>query len=253
MAVNVWTEQELLIAMNLYTRLAFGQFHGRHPEIIRVAHLLGRSPGALAMKLCNFASLDPAHRERGVSGLKNASRGDREIWARFEDNWTSMALLSEKAFDQLTAPEQTHEVHEPEGDYTGESVLTEVSRRVGQGFFRRAVLTAYQTECCITGNPIGSLLNASHIKPWTVDKKNRLNPRNGLCLAKTQDAAFDRGLITLDEDLRVVLSKAIADHFSIQTVQDNFKRYEGQAIQTPHRFAPAEQFLEYHRENVYVA
>lgn len=61
---------------------------------------------------------------------------------------------------------------------------------------------------------------------------------NRLCLAKTQDAAFDRHLITLDEDLRVVLSKSIRDHFTPEPVRANFQPYEGKRINPPHRFLP---------------
>ncbi|WP_269542915.1 HNH endonuclease [Cerasicoccus fimbriatus] len=253
MPANTWTKPQLLVAMNLYTRLPFGLFHARQPEIVRVAELMGRSPGALAMKLCNLASLDPAHQARGVSGLSNASRGDREMWARFEQDWTGMALQSEEAFAALATEEAANSVREQASDFTGVTVASEVQRRVGQQFFRRAVLTAYDTQCCITGNPVGSLLTASHIQPWASAAQNRLNPRNGLCLAKTQDTAFDQGLITLDEDYRVVLSQALADHFSVQTIQDNFKRYEGQAIRKPSRFAPDPQFLAFHREQVFAA
>lgn len=74
-----WTDQELLVAMNLYCRLAFGQFHHKQADIVRVAEALGRTPSALSMKLCNLASLDPAHKERGVKGLANASSGDRKF------------------------------------------------------------------------------------------------------------------------------------------------------------------------------
>ncbi|WP_309386736.1 HNH endonuclease [Cerasicoccus frondis] len=253
MPTNIWTEPQLLVAMNLYTRLPFGLFHDRQPEIIRVAALIGRSPGALAMKLCNLASLDPAHQARGVSGLGNVSRGDREMWARFEQDWTTMALLSEEAFAALNADSPDDAVSEEDRDFTGTTVTSEIQRRIGQQFFRRAVLTAYDTQCCITGNPIRSLLNASHIRPWAAAEEHRLNPRNGLCLAKTQDAAFDQGLITLDEDYRIVLSQTLSDHFSVQTILDNFKRYEGQTIRLPQRFAPDPQFLAYHREQVFAA
>ena len=79
-----WSNQELLIAMNLYCRIPFGQFNHKQADIIRVAEAIGRTPSALSMKLCNLASLDQAHQERGVKGLANASRGDREIWSAFE-------------------------------------------------------------------------------------------------------------------------------------------------------------------------
>jgi len=81
-----------------------------------------------------------------------------------------------------------------------------------------------------------------------MDSTQRLNPRNGLCLAKTQDAAFDRHLITLDEDLRVVLSKSPRDHFSSEAVRVNFQPYEGQRIDLPHRFRPDPALLQRHRE-----
>ena len=57
------------------------------------------------------------------------------------------------------------------------------------------------------------LLVASHIKPWSDFPNDRLNPCNGLCLSSLHDAAFDFGLITLDEDLKVVLSKQLRRHF----------------------------------------
>ena len=55
-----WTRDELLVAFNLYCKTPFGRLHQRNPEIIRLASALGRTPSALAMKLVNFASLDPA-------------------------------------------------------------------------------------------------------------------------------------------------------------------------------------------------
>lgn len=76
-----------------------------------------------------------------------------------------------------------------------------------------------------------------------VESVETLNPRNGLSLAKTQDAAFDRHLITLDEDLRVVLSKSIRDHFTSESVRVNFQPYEGKQIDLPHRFTPEPALL----------
>lgn len=243
--------------MNLYTRLPFGKFHARQPEIIAVAEAIGRTPGALAMKLCNLASFDPAHRLRGVGGLKNTSRSDHAIWEQFERDWTSMALRSEQAYDEMVTPLPSNSPPDAADDnpdnYTGDTIPTTVERRVGQQFFRRAVLTAYQDRCCITGNPIPQLLTASHIQPWAAAANNRLNPRNGLCLAKTQDAAFDKGLITLDEAFKLVLSPCLRDHFDVPTIQDNFAQYSGKTINLPDRFAPEPRFLEYHRNEVYVS
>ncbi len=53
------------------------------------------------------------------------------------------------------------------------------------------------------------LLIASHIVPWSQDKQNRLNPSNGLCLSAIHDRAFDKGLITLTDDFKIVISEEL--------------------------------------------
>src|SRR5882672_8165978 len=75
-----WTRDELLIALNLYHKLNFGQFTSRNPVIMAVAKKLGRKPGGLSMKLCNLASFDPALKMRGINGLSGASKLDKLIW-----------------------------------------------------------------------------------------------------------------------------------------------------------------------------
>ena len=86
---KIWTRDELLAACNLYFTLPFGQMHSRNPTIIDMARALGRTPGSVAMKLVNFASLDPTHQARGVSGLKGTSRADCEVWKEFRSRWDS--------------------------------------------------------------------------------------------------------------------------------------------------------------------
>lgn len=245
-----WTREEVILAMNLYTRLNFGQFHGRNPEVIKLAGALERTPGSIALKLSNLASLDSFHQDRGVSGMGNASTMDRAVWTEFQNDWDSMGLLSEEMMQGLKVYPKLDDIGNEALFYSDSETEKKsiVAVRTKQQFFRRAVLTGYQSCCCITGNPIPELLTASHILPWSDYKKDRLNPSNGLCLAKTQDTAFDGHLITLDEDCRVVVSKSIKDHFAIETVRDNFEKYEGVKITMPERFLPDPQFLEIHRQ-----
>lgn len=251
-----WTADELILAMNVYGRLPFGQLDARTPLIISVAKQLGRTPGSVAMKLCNLASFDPQLQKRGVHGLRGASRLDREIWEKFHTNWEYYSAESEVRFNQLMSgtilpsdpadnPVEDDDLMVREGPTEKEA---SVHQRLGQQFFRRTVLVSYSNQCCITGMPIPALLAASHIVAWADNPKERLNPRNGLCLAKTQDAAFDRHLITLDEDYRLVLSKSIRDHFTSESVRVNFQSYEGKPIHLPHRFHPDSTFLAKHRQ-----
>ncbi|MBQ8516731.1 MAG: HNH endonuclease [Akkermansia sp.] len=129
----------------------------------------------------------------------------------------------------------------------GRDTIRQVRVRVNQYLFRKMVLDNYQHRCCVTGLSIPEVLRASHIKPWAEDEGSRLDPQNGLCLSATFDAAFDKYLISFDEDLRLIFSPALREYYS----QDAFKRiflpYEGKTIERPKCFLPSQRFLRTHR------
>lgn len=241
-----WTREELLVALGLYLQLPFGQLHQRNREIVRHSALLGRSPSALAMKLTNIASLDDSL-ER--SGLRNASKADREIWAELQADWSATADAIAEANQAIGATTSDDDEIEPIGH--GEDVIVETKVRRGQTLFRAAVVSAYQHRCCITGLADPRLLNASHIVPWRDDPANRLNPRNGLCLSVLHDRAFDRGLITFDSELRLVLSSQI-EFVNDSFVRASFTNYTGLRIAQPEKFAPRSDLIEYHREHIFL-
>jgi hypothetical protein len=115
-----------------------------------------------------------------------------------------------------------------------------------------SILNAYGVRCCISDITAPRLLVASHIKPWADFPDNRLDPRNGLCLSSLHDAAFDSGLITLDEAYRVVLSKRLKSYFPQPVLEQNFVPFEGRAIRLPDKLAePHLEFLAYHRDAVF--
>jgi putative restriction endonuclease len=264
---KAWTNDELMIAMNLYCKLPFGQLRHGNPLIIEVAQKLGRTPSSLSMKLCNLASLDPYHQARGIKGLSSTSRADREIWDEFNSDWERLGVESEeklllllgKAVEEVSTVNQLKSrirkqstVKMPANEPTGPTeTLTTAKARLGQRFFRQSVLASYNSRCCVTGNPIPELLVASHILPWGNYPEHRLNPRNGLCLAQTQDAAFDRGLITFDEDYRLVLGPYLMDFLPNEALERNFLAYEGKQIQMPDKFLPESDFMQKHREELF--
>ncbi len=78
--------------------------------------------------------------------------------------------------------------------------------RIGQQRFRKLVLDMWNHKCAITG--AGLFITASHIKPWSVsDNSERLDPFNGLALSPVYDKAFDAGLISFDDEGRILVSK----------------------------------------------
>lgn len=253
-----WSEDETKLALYLYFQLPFGQLHSGNPEIQKLASLLGRTNSSVAMKLCNFASLDPKIVESGRKGLQGASAQDRRIWTEFSQNWTGEIEKVERilTFDENLPDQDLPKLREDvsafrwdtiNGVSTKESI---VERRVGQGFFRRAVLANFENKCCITGISEPSLLNASHIVPWGVDVKNRHNPANGLCLSATFDRAFDRGLIALGEGHRVIVSRTLLTHANSQT-RECFERFHGNPIFHASRFDPDPNFLKWHRSEIF--
>lgn len=248
-----WTKEQAKLAFHLYCQLPFGKLHKGNPEIIRLAQAIGRTPSAVAMKLVNFASLDPAITSTGRRGLDGASNLDREIWAEFNADWDRLAVECEMLRRRIAPEPVADEVDElvaPE-DCTGETRRVVTEQRIKQNFFRRAVLSSYGGRCCISGLSEPRLLIASHIVPWSKDKQNRLNPCNGLCLSAIHDRAFDKGLITLSDDFKLIVSdelKRRSDAF----IKAVFLPMEGLTISLPERFMPTTKFVAWHRSELFV-
>jgi hypothetical protein len=254
MTNNRWTKEQLKLAFHLYCQLPFGKLHQRNPEIIKLANMIGRTPSAVAMKLVNFASLDPAITSTGRSGLGNASSMDRDVWEEFHADWETLAVECEmlrRNLDHTTPSEDEADEQLVPEDYSGETKKVITEQRIKQNFFRRAVLSSYHGRCCMSGLSESRLLIASHIVPWSKDKANRLNPSNGLCLSAIHDRAFDKGLITLTDDFKVVVSKELKrkkEPFIIEVLLP----LDGRTIEPPERFAPQMEFIAWHRKELFL-
>ena len=86
MEKRFWSREELLLAINLYLKLPFGKMHSRTLEVIHLANLMNRTPSSIAMRLVNFASVDPFHQNRGIKGLAGGKRQVEPIWQEFLAN-----------------------------------------------------------------------------------------------------------------------------------------------------------------------
>ena len=132
----------------------------------------------------------------------------------------------------------------------GKSKLKEVQVRQNQHVFRKMILSIYQGQCCLTGLPVQEVLRASHISAWASDTKNRMNPENGLCLSATYDAAFDRHLISFDEDYRLIFAPSLKEHYTNEAFKEQFQRLHGKKIAMPIKFLPSQDLLAKHREHL---
>ena len=253
MPSNKWTREELILAFNLYCKIPFGTIHIHNPQIIDLAKILGRTPSAVSWKLANFASLDPSLKKRNIAGASHGSKMDAEVWNEFNGDWDRLAYESEKLLAEKTGRlvEEVSEIELFDLPKLGKEREAIVKIRVNQSFFRKSVLAAYNYQCCITGLEIPELLNASHIIPWSKDKENQVNPRNGLCLNAIHDRAFDRGLMTITTEFTVKVSKLVRKENASIAIQDFLLRFDGIEINKPARFLPDQKFLKYHNKNVF--
>jgi putative restriction endonuclease len=250
---KLWTRDELILAINLYCKLPFGRLHYRNPEVVKLAKLIGRTPGSVAFKLVNFASLDPSLKARGIKGASNASNLDKAIWKEFFNHWDVLPYESEKLLAKFehTTLEKLYQI--PKGELPqGKTREQIVKVRVNQYLFRSFVLAAYDNTCCITGLQQPEFLIAGHIKPWSADEKNRINPQNGIAINALHDRAFETGLITITPDFTIKVSSVLKKQAKAPNIQTYFLQYDNQPIILPSRFLPDKEFLEYHNEKRFV-
>jgi putative restriction endonuclease len=249
---RLWTEEESILAINLYCKIPFGQMHSRNADVIALAQLIDRSPSSIARKLGNFASFDPKLRARGVKGLENASKLDKHIWNEYMQNWDEQFIESEKllAKKKHTTIEQLNHIDlDNLKDIQGKERERLVTIRVNQSLFRKIVLTNFNNQCCITGIKQTELLVASHILPWSKHHADRLNPKNGLALNYLHDKAFDCGLLTITEDLKIKVSSSFLKNQDILSIKQNFIDYDGKSLIEPQKFFPDTEFLKIHNQS----
>ena len=249
-----WTHDELLVGFNMYCRIPFGKIHRTNPEIVALAKILNRTPSSLAMKLVNFASLDPTHKARNVSGLTHASRADMQIWNEFNSNWENLAYESQHALKRLGLS-RAKETEGWQYDLQLAGKETETSRisrvRLVQSFFRDSVLANYEYRCAFCSLQLADLLVASHIIPWSRNVERRADPRNGISLCAIHDKAFDRGYLSLDDDFTVLVSSKAKIKAPSKLHVTALLEIEGQNMTLPSRFVPDLLSLAYHRQNIF--
>jgi predicted restriction endonuclease len=259
MAGKPWTRDEILLAIRLYCTLPYRKLKQTTPEVIELAGLLGRTPSAVSMRCCNYVQMDPVESQR-VTGLTRIANLDKDVWADVVEDWEAFADDCERIDASLRSSTkregrtQGQAGIDPIGEVpTGADIVRARRERSGQSFFRATVLAAYDRRCCVSGLRTERLLIASHIKPWKCadPKTERTNPRNGLCLSPLYDKALDVGLMTVDRDCKIVLSRKILEAEPEEAVRRLFRSYHGRWLLLPERFRPDQEFLDFHRTHVF--
>lgn len=101
----------------------------------------------------------------------------------------------------------------------------EVNQRKGQGVFKGKLLKAYNNKCCISGETCPELLEAAHIQRYLDEDSNHV--QNGIILRVDLHRLLDSGLLTIDENYIVHISKNMAS--------ESYSKFHNQKIYLPNK------------------
>lgn len=254
-------------------------------EITRLCN--HRTVGSVKAKFENFRSMDPLYKPKGGAkpeggegkkALSKAGYAAIRVWAEFSEDPERLAREARAIRETLEFHRRLREGGPKEGYFDlsgteveyyeaqisminrmvkgknvrGYDVEAIEARRIGQETFRARVISNFGERCCITGEGNAMLLRAGHIKPWNVcDEWEKVDAGNGLCLEPMFDLAFDKGLIQVDEDMRVALSTKLVKVAEEETFDKVFRPYSGRRIREPKEHQIDQKYLAYHREKVF--
>jgi putative restriction endonuclease len=252
---RLWTREEMILVLNLYMKLPFSKIHDYNSEVIKMAGLIGRSPASVAMRLGNYASCDPLLAERNVRGLADGRKRCMPYWEEFQNNREDLLYESEcirAKYEHNTIEHKYQKVLENVDFLEGKDRERLVKTRVNQSVFREMVLNNYSNRCALTDIDLPELLVASHIIPWSVNEKERLNPANGICLSALYDAAFDKGLIGFrPETTELIISERLKERSKKDFYEKYFGSLEGRKLNAAEKYKPSAECLDYHLKYVF--
>ncbi|OGO81520.1 MAG: restriction endonuclease [Clostridiales bacterium GWC2_40_7] len=125
-----------------------------------------------------------------------------------------------------------------------------IKPRIGQGAFKVLITDAYQRRCAITGEKTLPVLEAGHIKPYSMNGPHEI--KNGLLLRRDFHTLFDRGYITVDKNFAIEVSHRIKEDFG--NGKEYYAHHGSKLIILPERKdqLPDPHYLQWHNENVYL-
>lgn len=248
----LWTEDELIVVLDLYFKLPFGKLHRNNPEVKALARLIGRTDNSVALRLANFAACDPYILESGRHGMPQGRDRCLPIWDLYADNKEALFLKAQEIRARLAHKTIEQSLSLKPEDFIGREREAVIRTRVNQTAFRNMILNNYESRCALTGIDIPELLVASHIKPWAVDETNRLNPSNGICLSPLYDKMFDKGLIGIRDDYSVQISYELKSHSDRDYYNHHIGIIEDRKLTMPIEHLPAPEFIEYHYTHIFL-
>jgi putative restriction endonuclease len=254
MGRRTWTDEEMILALDLYFKLPFGKLCSTNKDVKKLASLIGRTDSSVAIRLTNYAACDPYIINSGRKGMVMGKDRCMPYWNEFANDRERLFLLAEKYRAKYKSMSVEEHLSITPSDLVGKEREAVIKQRVNQSAFRMMILSNYDERCAITGINIPQLLVASHIIPWSENERERLNPENGICLSALYDKCFDQGVIGIrPDDFTVVLSRELKEYRREDYYPEAFGQIENRKIMMPMNHRPDVQFLNYHLERIFAA
>jgi len=165
--------------------------------------------------------------------LSDETEGGRSLWQQVVE--ASISGVAEKA----VADERRF----------GKPFLA--AARLGQGAFRALVTDAYKRRCAITGESTLPVLQAAHIQAYSAFGPHQVS--NGLLLRSDFHKLFDIGLVTVEPDYKIRISKKI--HEQWYNGKAYYQLHGQQLVSLPDDEVdrPGADYLRWHNEKVFFA
>lgn len=145
-----------------------------------------------------------------------------------------------------------NELAEEPASYDRPIVESLIRRPLRDAAFTRNVCQAYGSTCALTGIKIvngggRAEVEAAHIRPVGDEHRGPDSVRNGIALCRTVHWMFDRGLVTLGDDFQIIFSDGRLPDGARRLLSPN-----GRArVPDDPALRPHQQFLDYHRTNIF--
>ncbi len=187
--------------------------------------------------------MDPAQREELKQAMLETYFGIKSSYIPASDY--TQKVESQMLYDPETnyARKVKRQIEEKHTDAREEYVVLRSS------VFRKAIVKIYNYQCAVTGLKVMDkrnrpLLEAAHISPFSETYNDSV--RNGIALSPTFHKAFDKGLLGISDDYRVVLHPDLRD----ESRDFSLSQYAGKEIHLPEhkKFHPSAEFLHSHRQ-----
>ena len=158
--------------------------------------------------------------------------------------WYYFKMIGYKTFERINQEKQIKQIEQMLISKQEKEIL--IKSRIGQGKYRENLLK--ECPCCpFTLIDDKRLLVASHIKPWSKSNNyEKIDSKNGFIFTPTYDRLFDRGLITFDDDKKLIVSPWLS-----LINQNRLKIFTGILIENLNLDKRRKEYLKYHRENIF--